>query len=71
MATAKTQVHKSRRHNKPMLTRNDRPKYKAYSLKQLEEAIHKLKPTGKKLVKIVTELNRKLVMEFKRKRTNG
>ena len=67
---ATQQIHPSRRHNKSMLTHNDRPKYKAYSLKQLEEAIHKLKPTGKKLAKIVTELNRKLVMEFKRKKTN-
>jgi hypothetical protein len=51
-----------------MLTHNGRPRYKAYSLKQLEEAIHKLKPTGKKLAKIVKELNRKLQHEFKRKK---
>ena len=44
-----------------MLTRNGRPRYKAYTVKQLEEAINKLKPTGKKLAKIVKELNRKLL----------
>jgi len=58
MATAKSQVHKSRRHNKPMLTRNDRPKYKAYSLKQLEEALVKVE-AGKKKAKIMQELKRK------------
>ena len=65
---ATQQAHPSRRHNKPMLTHNDRPKYKAYTIKQLEEAIHKFKPTGKKLAKIVQELNRKLQHEFKRKK---
>jgi len=54
------QVHKSRRHNKPMLTHNDRPKYKAYTIKQLEEALAKAEPKGKKRTKIQTELNRKL-----------
>lgn len=58
---AQPQIHKSRRHANPMLTRNGRPRYKAYTVKQLEEAINKLKPTGKKLAKIVKELNRKLL----------
>jgi hypothetical protein len=43
-----------------MLTHNDRPKYKAYTIKQLEEALAKAEPKGKKHTKIQTELNRKL-----------
>jgi len=58
---AQPQVHKSRRHNNPMLTHNGRPKYKAYSVKQLEAVLNKEKPIGKKLAKIVKELNRKLL----------
>lgn len=58
---ATQQIHKSRRHNNPMKTRNDRPKYKAYSVKQLEAVLNKEKPVGKKLAKIVKELNRKLL----------
>jgi uncharacterized protein YicC (UPF0701 family) len=42
-----------------MLTHNDRPKYKAYTIKQLEEALSKAEPTGKKRAKIMQELNRK------------
>ena len=42
-----------------MLTHNDRPKYKAYTIKQLEEALAKAEPTGKKRAKIMKELNRK------------
>ena len=57
---ATQQIHKSRRHNKPMLTHNGRPKYKAYTIKQLEEALAKAEPKGKKRTKIQTELNRKL-----------
>ena len=57
---ATQQIHKSRRHNKPMLTHNDRPKYKAFTIKQLEEALAKAEPKGKKRTKIQTELNRKL-----------
>lgn len=56
---AQPQVHKSRRHNNPMLTHNDRPKYKAFTIKQLEEALQKVK-AGKKRAKILQELNRKL-----------
>ena len=56
---ATQQIHKSRRHNKPMLTHNDRPKYKAYTIKQLEEALAKTEPTGKKRAKIMKELHRK------------
>jgi len=56
---ATQQIHKSRRHNKPMLTHNDRPKYKAYTIKQLEDALAKAEPTGKKRAKIMKELNRK------------
>ena len=56
---ATQQLHKSKRHNKPMLTHNDRPKYKAYTIKQLEEALAKAEPTGKKRAKIMKELNRK------------
>jgi hypothetical protein len=56
---AQPQVHKSRRHNNPMLTHNGRPKYKAYTIKQLEEALQKIE-AGKKRAKIVQELNRKL-----------
>lgn len=44
-----------------MLTHNSRPKYKAYSVKQLEAVLNKEKPVGKKLAKIVKELNRKLL----------
>ena len=58
---ATQQIHKSRRHNNSMLTRNGRPKYKAYSVKQLEAVLNKEKPIGKKLAKIVKELNRKLL----------
>ena len=58
---AQPQVHKSKRHANPMKTRNDRPKYKAYSVKQLEAVLNKEKPIGKKLAKIVKELNRKLL----------
>ena len=56
---ATQQIHKSRRHNKPMLTHNDRPKYKAYTIKQLEEALSKAEPKGKKRAKIMKELHRK------------
>lgn len=56
---AQPQVHKSRRHNNPMLTHNGRPKYKAFTIKQLEEALQKAE-AGKKRAKIVQELNRKL-----------
>ena len=44
-----------------MLTRNGRPRYKAFSVKQLEAVLNKEKPIGKKLAKIVKELNRKLL----------
>lgn len=55
---ATQQVHKSRRHNNPMLTHNGRPKYKAFTIKQLEEALTKAE-AGKKRAKIMQELNRK------------
>lgn len=55
---AQPQVHKSRRHANPMLTRNGRPKYKAYTIKQLEEALTKVEP-GKKKAKIIQEIIRK------------
>jgi hypothetical protein len=42
-----------------MLTHNGRPKYKAFTIKQLEEALQKIE-AGKKRAKIVQELNRKL-----------
>lgn len=58
---AQPQVHKSKRHANPMLTRNGRPRYKAFSVKQLEAVLNKEKPIGKKLAKIVKELNRKLL----------
>ena len=57
---AQPQVHKSRRHANPMLTRNGRPRYKAFTIKQLEEVLSKAEPKGKKRTKITTELNRKL-----------
>jgi uncharacterized protein YegJ (DUF2314 family) len=41
-----------------MLTRNGRPRYKAFTIKQLEEALAKAE-AGKKQVKILQELNRK------------
>ena len=41
-----------------MLTHNDRPKYKAFTIKQLEEALAKAE-VGKKRAKIMKELNRK------------
>ena len=56
---AQPQIHKSRRHNNPMLTHNGRPKYKAFTVKQLEEALSKAEPKGKKRAKILQELNRK------------
>ena len=43
-----------------MLTHNDRPKYKAYTIRQLEEALSKAEPKGKKRAKIMQELNRKI-----------
>ena len=42
-----------------MLTHNGRPKYKAFTIKQLEEALAKAEPKGKKRAKIMQELNRK------------
>jgi len=56
---AQSQIHKSKRHNNPMKTRNDRPKYKAFTIKQLEEALVKAEK-GKKRTKIETELVRKI-----------
>jgi hypothetical protein len=41
-----------------MLTRNGRPRYKAYTIKQLEEALVKAEE-GKKKAKIVQEIKRK------------
>ena len=55
---ATQQIHKSRRHNNPMLTHNGRPKYKAYTIKQLEEALTKVEE-GRKKSKIIQELIRK------------
>ena len=55
---AQPQVHKSRRHANPMLTRNGRPRYKAFTIKQLEEALTKVEP-GKKKAKILQEIIRK------------
>ena len=55
---AQPQVHKSRRHANPMLTRNGRPRYKAFTIKQLEEALAKAE-VGKKKAKIVQEIKRK------------
>lgn len=55
---ATQQIHPSKRHNKPMLTHNGRPKYKAFTIKQLEEALSKAEP-GKKRAKIMQELHRK------------
>ena len=60
---AQPQVHKSKRHANPMQTRNGRPRYKAFTIKQLEEALQKAESTGKKRAKIVKELNRKLSYE--------
>jgi hypothetical protein len=57
---ATQQIHPSKRHNKPMLTHNDRPKYKAFTIKQLNEALAKAEPKGKKRAKIMQELNRKI-----------
>lgn len=56
---AQPQIHKSRRHANPMLTRNGRPRYKAFTIKQLEEALAKVEK-GKKRTKIETELVRKI-----------
>ena len=55
---ATQQIHKSRRHNNPMLTHNCRPKYKAFTIKQLEEALAKAEQ-GKKKAKIMQEIKRK------------
>jgi hypothetical protein len=43
-----------------MLTHNGRPRYKAFTIKQLEEALAKAEPKGKKRAKIETELARKI-----------
>ena len=56
---AQPQIHKSKRHANPMLTRNGRPRYKAFTIKQLEEALSKAEPKGKKRAKIVQEIGRK------------
>lgn len=56
---AQPAVHKSKRHANPMLTRNGRPRYKAFTIKQLEEALSKAEPKGKKRAKIVQEIGRK------------
>ena len=55
---AQPAVHKSRRHANTMLTRNGRPRYKAFTVKQLEEALAKAEE-GKKKAKIVQEIKRK------------
>ena len=55
---ATQQIHKSKRHANSMLTHNGRPRYKAYTIKQLEEALAKAE-AGKKRAKIMQELNRK------------
>ena len=55
---ATQQIHKSRRHANPMLTHNGRPRYKAYTIKQLEEALAKAEE-GKKKTKIMQEIKRK------------
>jgi len=55
---AQPQVHKSKRHANPMLTRNGRPRYKAFTIKQLEEALGKAEE-GKKKAKIMQEIKRK------------
>lgn len=55
---AQPQIHKSRRHANPMLTRNGRPRYKAFTIKQLEEALTKAEE-GKKKAKIMQEIKRK------------
>ena len=41
-----------------MFTHNDKPKYKAFTIKQLEEAIVKVE-AGKKKANIMQELKRK------------
>ena len=56
---ATQQIHKSKRHANPMLTRNGRPRYKAFTIKQLEEALAKAEPKGKKRAKIEQEIKRK------------
>ena len=55
---ATQQIHKSKRHANPMQTRNGRPRYKAFTIKQLEEALTKAE-AGKKRAKIMQEINRK------------
>ena len=55
---ATQQIHKSRRHANSMLTRNGRPRYKAFTIKQLEEALVKAEK-GKKKAKIMQEIKRK------------
>jgi hypothetical protein len=55
---ATQQIHKSKRHANPMLTHNGRPKYKAFTIKQLEEALVKAEE-GKKKAKIMQEIKRK------------
>ena len=56
---ATQQIHKSKRHANPMLTRNGRPRYKAFTIKQLEEALVKAEK-GKKKAKIMQEIKRKI-----------
>ncbi len=43
-----------------MLTRNGRPRYKAFTIKQLEEALVKAEE-GKKKAKILQEIRRKQI----------
>jgi hypothetical protein len=58
MATAKTQVHKSRRHADPFKTRTGKDRLKALSLKKLYELLDKA-AEGKNKAKIAKEIARR------------
>lgn len=51
-------IHKSKRHANSMQTRNGKPRLKAFTIKQLQEALAKTQK-GKNKAKILQEIKRK------------
>ena len=62
MATAKPQVHKSKRHADPFKTRTGKDRLKALSMKKLYELLDKAEQ-GKKKSKIAKEIARRTPIE--------
>jgi hypothetical protein len=62
MATAKTYVHKSKRHADPFKTRTGKDRLKALSMKKLYELLDKAE-VGKKKAKIAKEIARRTPIE--------